>query len=641
MPDIFISYARSTESKAHQVADGLRALGYSVWRDDELPAHRAFADVIAEQLRDAKVVVVLWSAAAVISEWVQSEADRGRTGHKLVQASLDGAALPMPFDRMQCTDLAGWSGDIEAPGWQKLVAGVAALTGGASKAIAAAASPPAKATQLVVLPFDNLSSDADMLFFSDGVSDDILGRLMRGSKLKIIGRTSSFQFRGADKAKAATALNATHVLDGSVRRAGTRVRISAHLTDATTRTTLWTDHFDRDLEDIFAVQDEISERIAAALDVAFRSNRVTPIDPELYDIYLRNKDWIVSADEVRNRIGALERITQAAPAFADGWGALAHHLANLHRFLPLTPRTAALGKRAKGAIARCQALDPGNPAALSAEAFMFEAFGNFRERHAWIENLRPFIGQSADIAALVALEYLAMGHIQQALKTAVGACQLDPHHQLAISLVARASFELGRDDEARMLYDQYLSQLPDDHLATGFQIILHARAKDWFGVEKLVDPERLQRHPLRESALWLPVIACWRTMDDAEMVTTFNAEVMRARASGYVDPAFVLRAAMIGFVDQAYDVLDTVKLGPSGSPDDAIGNMAYSPALLFNAHDRNFRADPRFVKLCARLGLVEYWLATQNWPDCADDVPYDFRAECAKYRDYPKDSFGG
>ena len=85
-------------------------LGYDVWRDDELPAHRSYAEVIEERLASAKAVVVLWSAEAAKSEWVQSEADRARANRKLVQLRLDGAALPMPFDRIQCADLAGWDG---------------------------------------------------------------------------------------------------------------------------------------------------------------------------------------------------------------------------------------------------------------------------------------------------------------------------------------------------------------------------------------------------------------------------------------------------------------------------------------------------------------------------------------------------
>src|SRR5579863_1674716 len=113
MSDVFISYAGFCEKENRRIAEALRALGYGVWRDDELPAHRSFSEVIEERLRAAKAVVVIWSAEAVKSEWVQSEADRARTDRKLVQLSVDGAPLPMPFDRIQCADLTGWSGNID------------------------------------------------------------------------------------------------------------------------------------------------------------------------------------------------------------------------------------------------------------------------------------------------------------------------------------------------------------------------------------------------------------------------------------------------------------------------------------------------------------------------------------------------
>src|SRR5258706_4364412 len=140
---------------------------------------------------------------------------------------------------------------------------------------------------LAVLPFDNLSNDPEMQFFSDGVSEEIMQRLMRGAKLKVVGRTSSFQFRGERKPDAARALNCTHVLDGSVRRAAANVRVSAHLVETRSQTTLWSDRFDSDLGDIFAVQDQISESIASALRRTFYSVSSKAIDPAAYDLYLR------------------------------------------------------------------------------------------------------------------------------------------------------------------------------------------------------------------------------------------------------------------------------------------------------------------------------------------------------------------
>ena len=129
MSDVFISYARSTQLAAQRVAETLRALGYSVWIDDDLPAHRTYSRVIEEQMTAASAAVVIWSADAVQSEWVLSEANRAREDHKLIQVSTDKSRLPMPFDTIQCADLTGWSGDPESPGWRKVLASIAELVG--------------------------------------------------------------------------------------------------------------------------------------------------------------------------------------------------------------------------------------------------------------------------------------------------------------------------------------------------------------------------------------------------------------------------------------------------------------------------------------------------------------------------------
>jgi Tol biopolymer transport system component len=128
MSQIFVSYAHTTARQAHAVAQALRALGYDVWLDDELPTHRAYSEVIEERLRSAKAVVVLWSADAVKSQWVRSEANRGREDGKLVQLALDNTPLPMPYDQIQCADMSHWDGDILAPSWRKVIASVAELT---------------------------------------------------------------------------------------------------------------------------------------------------------------------------------------------------------------------------------------------------------------------------------------------------------------------------------------------------------------------------------------------------------------------------------------------------------------------------------------------------------------------------------
>lgn len=141
MADVFLSYARPNLDDAIRIADCLRSAGYSVWFDESLPAHRIYSEVIEEQLDGAKAVVVLWSAEAVKSHWVRSEANRARETGRLVQLRLDDARLPMPFDQLQCADLHQRPASAKTAGWRKVLDSVAALAGGA--AAAPGRSPPA------------------------------------------------------------------------------------------------------------------------------------------------------------------------------------------------------------------------------------------------------------------------------------------------------------------------------------------------------------------------------------------------------------------------------------------------------------------------------------------------------------------
>jgi len=231
---------------------------------------------------------------------------------------------------------------------------------------------------LAVLAFDNLSADSEMQFFSDGVSEDIIQRLSRGATLKVVGRTSSFQFRGERKAEVAQVLNCTHVLDGSIRRAEDRVRINAHLVEASTRQTLWSDRYDRDLEDIFAVQDEIAESISKALHQAFSSGTTEAINPDVYDLYLRTSPKSYAPDELRSNVELLKIVTERAPGFAEAWGRLAYQRAFLCFYQPFPERAAITADVAKKA-AHALEFDPYNFDALIARVFVVPPFGNFIE----------------------------------------------------------------------------------------------------------------------------------------------------------------------------------------------------------------------------------------------------------------------
>src|SRR3954451_22115700 len=267
MADVFISYARPDEPIAERLAEALRGQGYEVWRDADLPAHQAYADVIQERLKSAKAVVVLWSAEAAKSQWVRSEADAARQLGTLIQATIDGCVPPMPFDQIQCADLKDWDGTTEAAGWRKLAGSVTALAGSvATEPRHAQRRGPAS---ICVLPFANMSGDSEQEYFSDGISEDITTDLSKVSALEVIARNTAFMFKGrsVDVCEVARKLGVSHVLEGSVRKSANRVRITAQLIDGRSGGHLWAERYDRELTDIFAIQDELSEAIVAALKV--------------------------------------------------------------------------------------------------------------------------------------------------------------------------------------------------------------------------------------------------------------------------------------------------------------------------------------------------------------------------------------
>jgi adenylate cyclase len=366
MSDVFISHARSTSKQARQLADALRSLGHGVWLDDQIPAHRAFTDEIERHLLEAKAVVVIWSAEAAKSQWVQSEADRARQDGKLVQLTLDGARLPMPFDRIQCADLRGWTGDLEAPGWRMVLASVSELTGALAPVSRSGPLPRAEAKPtdplLAVLAFDNLSGDSDLAYFSDGVSEEILQTVARSTDVKVIGRGSSFQFRGPQKAAAhvAAALRATHVLDGTVRRSGDTVRISANLIRCADETTLWSDRFDRNLSDVFALQDEIAAAVAAALKVMFAPSKAEAMHPTAYELYLKARElgYYPDSAAVTAAVDLLKEATTLAPRFARAWALLAEKYMQQLRVLGSDKPYATMRAKVIEAAETALSLDP-------------------------------------------------------------------------------------------------------------------------------------------------------------------------------------------------------------------------------------------------------------------------------------------
>jgi adenylate cyclase len=273
MSDIFISYARSTAREAGRIEEALRALGFEVWRDDELPAHRAYAEVIEERLKSARAVVVVWSAEAARSQWVRAEADLARQAGTLVQLSIDGAAPPLPFNQIQCADMRGWTGRADFPGWRKVVESVTDLVGAApdrraapapssrrptrvSRWVAAgaaatvfavlaaflawgplrkASAPLSSMRSVAILPIRNLTGDPALDAVADTLTEDAIDLVGRSGFIMVTPRETTFALKGKpiDEQRLGQQLHVRHVVTASLRKSAPGYRVTLQIVDTT------------------------------------------------------------------------------------------------------------------------------------------------------------------------------------------------------------------------------------------------------------------------------------------------------------------------------------------------------------------------------------------------------------------------
>jgi len=525
--------------------------------------------------------------------------------------------------------------EVAAPGAGALEPPASADKAQRLAAVAEAPAPPAEPL-LAVLAFDNLSTDPEMQFFSDGVSEEIINRLARGSRLKVIGRTSSFQFRGERKAEAAASLQCSHVLDGAIRRAAGRVRVSAHLVDSASRTTLWSDRYDRSLEDIFAVQDEISESIAHALDQTFAAAATLRVEPAVYDLYLRSNPKGYAPDELRTQVGVLEVVTQRAPQFAAAWGRLAYLRAFLRFYQPFAERAASAAQVGRDAEHALQ-LDAQNLDALAAQYFVIAPFGRFIEADAALERLRRAPG-TGDGRRYIGWALRHFGWMTEALEATEQAYRLDALDPMSANLLALARMAAGRVAEAIPVFEELVERMPTMSFPVSSLLRAHAFQHDWPAVDRLL--ALAEQRQLREFQDGLPFIRTKRDPSAERLEAWRSGLQTHVRQTGWVDVSRLVYAAHLGLVDEAYAAADAARLGPSGRPDDIMGPDGYRTALLFQAGLPELRNDPRFARLCSRLGLVAFWLASGKWPDCAVEVPYDFKAACEQAQDVAREPFG-
>ena len=535
-----------------------------------------------------------------------------------------GAAVPVPPAGVQTTPAGGprLLAGAAVTHWRRrrttllatgvlaaavLILGIAAIR----QRDAAPVSPVASASSsaLAVLPFADLSPEGDQEYFSDGITEELINRLAQVDGLSVVARTSAFAFKGTqvDIRDVGRRLNVGTVLEGSVRKSGSRIRITAQLIGVADGYHIWSNTYDRDMEDMFAVQDEIARAIVQALTgtlaVAKVGSAAEPaVEPAAYDLFLKGRhslylkgryNWYRRTEEgIRTALSYFEQAVTIAPDFARAHAGLADAYAVLGFYDYLAPDEAF--PKAEAAARRAQELDPALAAPHSTLGYValyyhwdwpraeqeflrsIELDASYSTAHQWYANFLTAmarfdeaeremrLAQEIDPLSLIANAalgwvYYFAGDNERAIEQCRQTLELDANYAVAMLWSGWALEELGRVDEAIEQYTLAVSSTSGSTIYVAALARAHALAGN------------------RASA--------------AELLRGIEA---RDRTGGYVPSYEVAKVyEALGQRDRAMEWLER-----------AHGERSHSMVFLqVDPQLRALRDDPRFRDLVARVGL--------------------------------------
>jgi TolB-like protein len=623
---VFLSYASEDAEAAARICTSLRNAGIEVWFDqNELRGGAAWDSAIKKQIKTCALFVPIISAnsRARVEGYFRFEwklaVDRSHlmAAEKafLLPVVIDGtdevdARVPDKFHEVQWTWLSG--GQTSAA-FVEQVSRLLALGGyvppaGAAPAVTSRPTTPAVQSpvpqqnpcseqSIAVLPFVDMSQNKDQEYFSDGLTEELIGLLTRVAELRVPARTSCFYFKSkqATISDIARALNVAHVLEGSVRKAGNTIRIAVQLIRADTGYHLWSQTYDRTLDDIFKVQDEIAGSVVRSLCDALLSatlpSRSASLNPEAYQLYLRGHfHWNRrSPEEFRKAIAFFQQAIAVEPDYALAFTGLA----NCYSLLPIYDRQSQATQtmpQARTAILKALAIDDGLAEAhaslgLILALFDFEWLAAERQYQRAIE-----LSPNSPVPHQWYGELLVnTGRLEAGLAEGRRAVDLDPLSQVA-------NLALGIQLNSARRYDEAIAQLQKTltlgrNFADTNYLLFEAYANKGLyqeAVAAYARQKQLDGEPATE-------VAAFREVFAKESWPGFlRLRIRSLEAQGQPDCDEIASFyARVGDLDRAFAWLEKTYAGRS----------ARLTHLKVNARYDNLRADPRFADMLRRVGL--------------------------------------
>jgi len=513
--DVFLSYSAADKATALAVLAGLEDSGIGCWiAPRDIPAGSEYGEQIVDAIKACRIVVVIFSAGANASPHVRREVERAVSAQRpIVPFRVENIA---PTGAMEyALSNTHWLDAISAPlepHIATLVATARKLLGtastGASSSKAQAAPAASTKPSIVVLPFNNMSGDPEQEYFSDGITEDIITDLSKVSGLFVIARNTAFTYK-AKSVKVqdvSRELQVTFVLEGSVRKAGARVRVTAQLINGKDEGHVWADRYDRDLTDIFAIQDEITHAIVEQLKVKLlpqeqQSIAQTPTDSiEAYTYYLRGRQFLhrhsKSYYQLARRMFA--KAVELDPQYARAYAGIA----DCDSFLCLHYYVDVGIDSILAASARALELDDKLAEAHASRGLAFHLANRPDEAVAEFEHAIRLDVNSFEAHYFYARACISQNNMNRAVSLVERAAELKPDDYQMLAMVRLVYQAIGRTSEvdavARRvveLAERELTLHPDNprpaYLGAGCLVTLgeQDRAREWLSRALAIDPD--------------------------------------------------------------------------------------------------------------------------------------------------------